>query len=77
MRYNDIEIRGMTPENGGLIKMKKVIGTCGKTEKNIVYWVEGEYIAIPAANVTIVTYTRDRNEALAICRRNLLNFVEA
>lgn len=57
--------------------MKKVIGTCGKTEKNIVYWVEGEYIAIPAANVTIVTYTRDRNEALAICRRNLLNFVEA
>ena len=68
---------GGTPRKTEEMKMKKVIGTCGKTEKNIVYWVEGEYIAIPAANVTIVTYTRDRNEALEICRRNLLNFVEA
>ena len=57
--------------------MKKVIGTCGKYERFIVYWVEGDMISIPAVNVMFVTYTRDRNEALEICRRNLINFVEA
>ena len=57
-------------------QMKKVIGTCGKHERYIVYWFEGDSITIPALNVTIVTYTRDREEALAICKRNFLNFVE-
>ena len=57
--------------------MKKIIGTCGKYERFIVYWVEGDMISIPAINVMLATYTRDRNEALEICRRNLINFVEA
>ena len=57
-------------------KMKKIIGTCGKNERNVVYWFEGDRISIPSVNVMFVTYTRDRDEALDICRRNLLNFVE-
>lgn len=57
--------------------MRKVIGTCGKSERFVVYWLEGDQISIPALNVMIVTYTRDREEALAICRRNFINFVEA
>ena len=56
--------------------MKKVIGTCGKADRNVVYWSEGDCITIPAANIMISTYTRDREEAIAICRRNLINFVE-
>lgn len=56
--------------------MKKVIGTCGKYDRNVVYWIEGDCITIPVANVMFVTYTRDREEALEICRRNLINFVE-
>lgn len=56
--------------------MKQIIGTCGKGERNVVYWFEGDCITIPAVNVMFVTYTRDREEALAICRRNLFNFVE-
>jgi hypothetical protein len=53
------------------------MGTCGKYERFTVYWVEGECITIPGINIMFATYTRDRAEALAICYRNLLNFVEA
>ena len=57
--------------------MKKILGTCGKTERHTVVWYEGDRVEIPAINVRFVTYTRDLEEALAICRRNLLNFEEA
>ena len=57
--------------------MKTILGTCGKSEKLVVYWFVGDRITIPAANVMFATYTQDKQEALAICRRNLLNFVEA
>lgn len=52
------------------------IGTCGTAERHNVYWVEGDRITIEGLNVMFATNTRDREEALAICRRNLLNFVE-
>lgn len=41
-----------------------------------VVWHEGDRITIPALGTLIATDTRDRNEALAICRRNLRNFAE-
>lgn len=43
----------------------------------IVCWFVGDRITIPALGTLIATNTRDRSEALAICRRNLKNFVEA
>ena len=57
--------------------MRKILGTCGVAEKYVVYWTPGEWVTIPAVNVTFCTDTRDKGEALAICRRNLLNFVES
>ena len=62
-----------------------VIGTCGKkevcTSKDgglyIVRWIECDRITVPAVGLTIATNTRSREEAIAICRRNLQNFVEA
>lgn len=57
--------------------MKKLIGTCGKSERYTVWWVVGDFVVIPDLNVRFVTDTRDRKEALAICHRNLLNFAEA
>lgn len=52
----------------------KVIGTCGKAEALIVKWYEGDRIAIEKANVAIYTDTRNIEEAIAICERNLINF---
>lgn len=54
-----------------------IIGKCGKYERFVVYWLPGEWITVPAVNSTICTDTRDKAEALEICRRNLFNFVEA
>lgn len=56
--------------------MKKLIGTCGKVERRKVWWFEGDRIEIEGLNVTFCSDTRDREEALAICRRNLLKFEE-
>ena len=56
--------------------MKIIIGTCGKNERNQVYWVAGRYIIIPSMNVRIFTDTWEKSEVFAICRRNLYNFIE-
>jgi hypothetical protein len=55
----------------------KVLGTV-TTGGNVyaVIWHEGDRISIPMLCTMIATYTRNRDEALAICRRNLRNFVE-
>ena len=66
---------GITPQKGRI--QMKILGTCGKAERFVVYWFEGDRITIHAANVTFCTNTRDLGEALTICRRNLLNFVAA
>ena len=42
----------------------------------MVCWHEGDRITLPALGVLIATDTRDREEAIAICRRNLRNFAE-
>lgn len=42
----------------------------------IVIWRKGDRITIPALGAFIATDTKDREEALEICRRNLKNFVE-
>ena len=55
--------------------MRKLIGYCGVAERYKVWWVEGEWIAVPDANVVICTDTRDMDVALAICRRNLKGWV--
>lgn len=52
----------------------KVIGTCGKAERLIVKWYEGDRIVIEKANVAFYTDTRNIEEAIAICERNLINF---
>ena len=53
------------------------LGTCGKNgDRYIVCWHEGDRITVPAVGCLIATYTRDRKEAIEICRRNLINFVE-
>ena len=57
--------------------MRKIIGTCGKTKRHIVYWFEGDGISVPTINIAIITDTRNKEEAVEICRRNLVNFVEA
>ena len=41
-----------------------------------VVWHEGDRITIPALGTLISTTVRDREEAVAICRRNLRNFTE-
>ena len=57
--------------------MKKILGTVTTGGRPyIVYWHEGDRIAIPMLDVMTVTDTRDRDEAIAICRRNYRNFVE-
>ena len=45
-------------------------------EGYIVCWHEGDRITIPATGTLIATDTRDRQEALDICRRNFSNFIE-
>ena len=53
------------------------LGTCGNSEyQYIVCWFEGDRITIPATGCLIATNTRDREEALEICRRNFKNFKE-
>ena len=41
----------------------------------IVCWYEGDRITIPALGTMIATNTREKQEALEICRRNLIGFV--
>ena len=54
------------------------IGYCGKDGcLYVVLWVVGDRITIPATGTLIATDTRDKAEALEICRRNFYNFVEA
>lgn len=57
--------------------MKTLIGMCGKYERFAVYWIEGEFISVPAVGSMICTDTRSFDEAVAICKRNLINFIEA
>ena len=52
------------------------IGTCGTMEKMNVVWVVGDRIIVQGTGVAIYTSTRDKAEALDICRRNLANFKE-
>ena len=53
------------------------LGMCIKGENAyIVCWFEGDRITIPALGTLIATDTHDRQEALAICKRNLVNFIE-
>ena len=55
----------------------KILGTVTTGGKAyIVYWHEGDCITIPMLNVMTVTGTWDKEEALAICKRNYRNFVE-
>ena len=42
----------------------------------VVCWFEGDRITIPALGTLIATNTRDRKEALEICRRNFKGFIE-
>ena len=54
------------------------LGTCRLNDSlYIVCWFEGDRITIPALGTLIATDTRNREEAVKICRRNLKNFVEA
>ena len=55
------------------------IGYCVNDDGSayIVLCVVGDRIIIPAAGCLIGTNTRDRKEALMICKRNFKNFVEA
>ena len=57
--------------------MKKLGMVVNDGNGYIVCWYEGDRITIPALGTLIVTDTREREEALNICRRNLNNFVEA
>ena len=55
------------------------IGYCVNNDGSayIVLWVVGDRITIPATGCLIATDTRNKEEALEICRRNLKNFVKA
>ena len=42
----------------------------------IVIWHEGDRITIPALGTMIATDTRNMEETIAICKKNLRNFTE-
>lgn len=53
------------------------LGTClSNGNLYIVCWFEGDRITIPALGTLIATDTRNREEAVEICKRNLKNFIE-
>lgn len=52
------------------------LGTCGRPKRYMVVWYEGNRIGIPALDIWFMNCTHDREEALAVCYRNLLDFVE-
>ena len=55
------------------------IGYCVNDDGSayVVLWVVGDRITIPAIGCLIAADTRDRKEAVNICKRNFNHFVEA
>ena len=55
------------------------IGYCVNDDGSayVVLWVVGDRITIPAIGCLIAADTRDRKEAIKICKRNFNHFVEA